>query len=349
MSLRLSLLSLVLLGLMLPAAALGQPGAFEIELHNEGEVLLTEVVMTPISRQDRSFEAETGEEIYGLQPVEDLDRRLTRPLDVAHGQTVRFRRPDADRLDLVFTYEGGALIFREVLFNYEQALTRIWLHRDRAGVPILDYDFDEENHLDARGRDSAWPFPPTLDSLPFGLGVSTLAQAREMGAGPTAEAGVLRSDFPFLGDRFDLKLTFDGPGPGSLLRRLDLSYSDHPEYEVLGVLSEELGRNGYRLLYAKTDRGALDLSKAAAEGAGPEQIDELYFNLIGEGYESFAYSVFVPEKMFEELTMTSGNRDGRPELARFEKEVVVGALESSTAEVKFHLAISSARDFKYEK
>ena len=82
---------------------------------------------------------------------------------------------------------------------------------------------------------------------------------------------------------------------------------------------------------------------------GPEIIDELYFNLIGEGYETFAYNVFVPEKMFEELTMTSGTREGPPNLSRFGKETVLGALESSTAPIKIHLTISPAQDFKYEK
>ncbi|MDL2284106.1 hypothetical protein LJC19_03045 [Oxalobacter sp. OttesenSCG-928-P03] len=205
--------------LLLPKTAFSQePAHYKFALTNKSDTRVTKIVLAP----------------YGLIQIH-TDTSLV------PGEKIVISRPECKQMKMEITHSKGSFSFPVMDFAHEKN-TALSLMVRKDTVPVLK--FDERKRGDITGNNSDWRFTQVLGSVPFGVGVTTMAEAISIGAKTDKKKNELETTLLWGHRNWNLTLTFTGDTDNSRLARMEM-VAKGAHGKTPTAVHESLMSNGY--------------------------------------------------------------------------------------------------------
>jgi|GEM_PF-3386938 len=173
-----------------------EPANYPFTLTNKSNAKITKVVLAP----------------YGLIQIH-TDTHL------APGEKTVISRPECKKMRIEITHSKGKFSFPFTDFSTEKN-TSLALMVRKDSVPILK--FEERKRGDIVGDNSTWRFSQILGAIPFGVGITTIAEATALGAKVEKKKNELETTLMWENRLWNMTLEFSGDTPDSKLRSLEM-------------------------------------------------------------------------------------------------------------------------------
>ena len=260
------------------SAALAQT-QYTLELTNKSGVAIQEVVMTPTEPSGPAHTVKTA---------------------IAPGAKSAVARPDGELLRMVITHDAGGFTFPIVSF-YGEKDTRATLRMIKPDVPELAFFDGKDLKMAIAGDNSAWGFEQVLGAFPYGIGTTTLARAKEMGAAAGAGKSELKRTQEWEGVKWALDLRFADAQPASLLRSLIMRYKNPSSDKIDLILDTALKNHGYKAFRMIMDKATVQHYELAAQGKGEAEIDEAIMAAMGDDTPKVVTIFYGPAVLVDAL------------------------------------------------
>lgn len=248
-------------------SAAAQRQLYDLELTNKSGTAIREVVFTPvIPRRNTSLDTK----------IADPSPHAVKTT-IAPGAKAIVTRPGEEFLQIVIAHDKGTYTFPLVSF-YEKTTAWATLGMEKPDIPKLAF-FDEEKNLemDLAGNNSAWAFTQILGGFPFGVGATTLAEAKAKGAAAGAEKNELKITQLWDGSKWNVVMRFAGDAPESVLEYLSMSFKESGLDNMSQMMDGTLQDNGYAA-YRVDCKGTLDLYALPEEEEAKAAAHEAFWN-----------------------------------------------------------------------
>ncbi len=245
--------------LFVAASAASAQTQYNLELTNKSGVAIQEIVMTPTEPAGPAHTVKTA---------------------IAPGAKAVITRPDGELLRLVFNHDAGSFTFPIVSF-YGEKDTRATLRMIKPNVPELAFFDGKDLTMALAGDNSAWGFEQVLGAFPYGIGTTTLANAKEMGATAGTGKRELKAVQEWEGSKWALEMRFADAQPASLLRSVTMRYKNPSADKIDLVLDTALTNHGYKVFRTTVDKATLQHYELVAQGKGESDVEEAMAAMLG--------------------------------------------------------------------
>lgn len=198
------------------------------------------------------------------------ERPLSINMNLANNASTSVPLTEADSMTYTFTHSRGSFEFRNVA-NYGEPTLQLSMMDN---VPVLHLlDTKGKVTRGVVGMDSRWKFPQVLGYFPYGVGVTSMAEARRMGAQPSRDPQILTTKQRWRGAACTLGLKFNGTAPGSVLQIAQL---DFPAVMTdFGIIPAIQG-HGYVRYHSRVGDKDLEVYRMLREGRSQDEIQAAF-------------------------------------------------------------------------
>ena len=275
-------ITLVLVGVLvcsLPFTAAAET-LFKLELTNKSGVPLDEIIMTPTKPVGQAHMVKNA---------------------IAPGAKAVITRPEGDLLNMVFKHASGSFSFIEVSF-FQEKDTRATLQMEKPNVPELAFFDDNKSIRMAKcGENSAWGFTPVIGTFPYGVGVTTMAQAKAYGAAAWTKKNEMKAQQVWEGHKWTLDLRFAGNATDSVLQSLTMRFKNSAQDKVDIGLYDALEAHGYKAYRTTMDNKTLQHYELMAKGKDAAAVEEALGNMLGGKTPKVTTVFYGPRAFVDEL------------------------------------------------
>jgi xanthine/CO dehydrogenase XdhC/CoxF family maturation factor len=148
------------------------------------------------------------------------------------------------------------------------------------------------------GDNSAWNFPQILGSFPYGLGVTTMAKAKALGATAGAQKNALKATQVWERNTWALELRFADDKADSTLRSLTMRYKNPSHDKIDMLLEDALKSRDYRVFRVSTHKAVLQYYELMAQGKDDSGIEEALGALISDSAPLKTVTIFYAPAAF---------------------------------------------------
>lgn len=272
---------LFLLSLPFTAAA---GSLFKLELTNKSGLPLDEIIMTPTKPPGQAHTVKTA---------------------IAPDAKTVITRPEGDLLRMVFKHASGSFSFADVSF-FQEKDTRARLQMVKPNVPELVFFDGKDIRMAKSGENSTWGFASVIGSFPYGVGVTTMAQAKAYGATAGAKKDEMKAQQVWEGHKWSLDLRFAGDTPNSSLRSLTMRFKNSAQDKVDMVLHDALATCGYIPFRSKLDQNVVQHYELIAQG---KDVEEALGALFAKKTPQ-SNTVFYGPKAFVDALVATAQKNG---------------------------------------
>lgn len=245
--------------LLVAASAACAQTEYKLELTNKSGAAIQEIIMTPTEPAGPAHTVKTA---------------------IAPGAKAVITRPDGELLRMVITHDAGSFTFPIVSF-YGEKDTRATLRMIKPDVPELAFFDGKDLKMALAGDNSAWGFEQILGAFPYGIGTTTLAKAKEMGATGVAGKSELKAVQEWEGNKWALELRFADAQPAGLLRSVTMRYKNPSADKIDLVLDTALKNHGYKVFRTVVDKTTLQHYEFAAQGKDESDVEDALAAMLG--------------------------------------------------------------------
>ena len=276
----------VLFLLSLPFTAAAET-LFKLEMSNKSGVALDESIMTPTKPAGQAHTVKTA---------------------IAPGAKGVITRPEGDLLNMVFKHASGSFSFVEVSF-FQEKDTRAALRMIKPNVPELAF-FDDKNNLRMikSGDNSVWGFAQVIGSFPYGIGATTMAQAKAYGATAGGKKGEMKAQQEWENNKWSLDMRFAEDTPDSALKSLTMRFKNSSQGKIDVILRDALETHGYKAYRSTFDDKTLHHYELLAKGKDAAAVEEALGNMLGGKTPKRVTEFYGPRAFVDELSEAA--RDG---------------------------------------